>query len=44
MIDAEKIDYAVTVLVQITLTGQSAVILGEFEKAVSAFLIFSPVS
>ena len=34
MIDAEKIDYAVTVLVQITLTGQSAVILGEFEKAV----------
>ena len=34
MIDAEKIDYAVTVLVQITLTGQSAAILGEFEKAV----------
>ena len=34
MIDAEKIDYAVTVLVQITLTGQSAAILGAFEKAV----------
>ncbi|MGC6484146.1 MAG: Lrp/AsnC family transcriptional regulator [Candidatus Puniceispirillales bacterium] len=33
-IDAEKIDYGVTILVQITLTGQSAVILGEFEEAV----------
>ena len=32
--DAEKIEYGVTVLVQITLTGQSANILREFEQAV----------
>ena len=32
--DAEKINYGVAVLVQITLTGQSAAILREFEEAV----------
>ena len=33
-LNASKINYEVVVLVQITLTGQSAAILGDFERAV----------